>query len=348
MSIATLEEREKEVNRPYSHSQLQMYRACGLKYKFHYVDQLVSLQPGSRHDLDFGKAWAEAMKSLRLEGSVYLAQAAFAAAYDPQSYPNPLPVWSQGKSFQNGMNAIAAYPTHWQEEEQYWEILSVEELKEAASSDEWVLRLDLIVRDSRDNQVYGVDDKTTGKYLDQKYWMSFDPDSQIRFYTDYIVRRYGHCGGFYINAASFKHRSKAVTPRSGPDKGRQLPAGDWFSFARMLFNPNENALQLERDNMTYWTERIQQDRKSGNWGYNDQQCYRGGIECEYLKICSAGYQWPQDKELLLSYYRQQCLEVLQEGRCVLDAGHDGDHLPTLPPEADFVIETDEEVEEAVQ
>lgn len=335
------------MNRPYSHSQLQTYRACPVKYKFYYVDQLASLQPGSRHDLDFGKAWHEAMRVLYTNGSVLEAQEAFADAYDSSQYPNPLPVWSQGKSFINGYNAVGEYPERWQEDDQYWKVLSVEELK-AERDDDYILRLDLVVQDTRDGQVYGVDHKATGKYLDQKYWMGFDPDSQIRFYADYITRKYGHCGGFYINAASFKHRSKAVTPRSGPDKGRQLPAGDWFSFARMLFNPNENALQLERDNMVYWTQRIQQDRQTGQWGYNDQQCYRGGIECEYLKICSAGYQWPRDRELLLSYYRQQCLEVLQDGRCVLDAGHDGDHLPTLPPEADFVIETDEEIEEAVQ
>lgn len=331
----------------YSHSMLSMYRTCPLKFKLHYVDRLVPLQPGSRHDLDFGAAWHEAMKVHYLAGgnNVEGAQEAFAMTYPAGSYPYPLPMWSQGKSYRNGLTAISAYADRWREDDQYWKVLHVEERSDP-EDDERILKLDLIVQDVRDDQIYGVDHKATGKYLDNHYWLSFDPDSQVRFYTDYIVKRFSHCGGFYINAASFKHRSKAVTPRSGPDKGVQQPAGDWFNFARMLYNPNAQALQLERDNFSYWTRRIAADKESGNWGYNDRECYRSGIECEYLKICSPGYQWPEDRELLLSYYRQQCPRVLPEGRCQLDLDHDGNHDPTLPTQVDFDVATDE-AEEAI-
>jgi len=204
----------------------------------------------------------------------------------------------------------------------------------------------LITRDSRDGQVYGWDSKTTASYLDNNYWGYLDPSSQVRTYADSIKRKFGHCGGFYIDAASFRHRSKAYTPRTGPDKGIQQPAGDWFSFARMCFNPNSNCLQLERDNFDYWVARIEADKASGLWGYNDQACHQFGRECEYLKLCSAGYVWPQDEELILNYYRQVCPRVLPEGRCQLDLGHEGDHDPIIPVPAQYVVELDEE-EEAI-
>jgi hypothetical protein len=328
----------------YSHSMLALYRACPLRFAYKYREHLVSLQPESRHDADFGNAWDEALNAIYRGASTEAAQQAFAAAYPADRYPDPLPLWSQGKSFANGMAAIAAYEDRWYSDDQFWDVLSVQQRQDPA--DERILKLDLIVRDRRDQLVYGVDNKTTGKYLDAQFWSSFEPDSQVRFYADYINEKYGHCGGFIINATSFKHRSKAYTPRTGPDKGVQLPAGDWFRMERFTINPNEACLQLERDNFTYWTQRIAADEAAGQWGYNTDACYRYGVPCEYLKLCANGYSLPQDEELVLSYYRRGCPRVLPEGRCVLDYGHDGEHDARQVQQADFVIEEDT-VEEAV-
>jgi hypothetical protein len=317
---------------------LAMYRTCPLKFRLHYREHLVSLQPSSRHDLDFGAAWDEALNTLYRGGTVEQARESFAATYPADQYPDPLPLWSQGKSFANGMAAVAAYPDRWTEDDQFWDVLSVQQRQD--EMDERILKLDLVVRDRRDGLVYGVDNKSTGKYLDQSFWSSFEPDSQVRFYADHINTKYGHCGGFIINATSFKTRSRAYTPRTGPDKGIQLPAGDWFRMERLMLNPNAACLQLERDNFAYWTQRIAQDEASGQWGYNTDACYKGGVPCEFLKLCEHGYTWPDDKELILSYYRQTCPKVLPEGRCVLDYGHAGDHNPNLPQQMDFEIEED--------
>lgn len=336
--------------RKYSHSMLSLYRACALKFRLRYEDRLVPTQPASRHDADYGNAWDAGLNTLYAkDGSVKKAQEAFAATYPQATYPSVLPMRSQGKTFSNGLAALKSYAARWREEDAHWTVLSIQDRDKDAEVDK-ILKLDLVVQDDRDGQVYGIDSKTTGGYLDNNYWMRFDPDSQVRFYTDHIKSKYGHCGGFYINAASFKHRSKAYTPRSGPDKGIQQPAGDWHSFARMVFNPNEDCLQLERDNFAYWVGRIEADRLSGTWGYNTQSCHMYGQECEYFKLCSAGYSWPRDEELILNHYRQMCPRVLDAGRCQLDLDHEGecDATPAQPAnDYDVQLEDNEVIEDAV-
>lgn len=321
----------------FSHSMLSVYRACTLKFALKYEHKLVPIQPESRHDPDFGNAWDAGLSWWYKYGDAVGALDAFAATYPRSRYPSVLPVNSQGKTFDNGLTALAAYITRWAEEDKHWTVLHVQE-KMTSDDGERSLKLDMIVRDDRDGLVYGVDHKTTASYLDGKYWGRYEPNSQVRMYTDHINEKFGHCGGFIINAASFKHRSRAY-------KGEA--AGDWFNFARQTYNPNANALQLERDNFDYWVGRIESDRVSGNWGYNDQSCHQYGRECEYLKLCESGYTWPRDKELILNDYRQMCPRVLPDGRCQLDLDHGGDCDPTIPVVTDNEIELDSEIEEAV-
>lgn len=328
----------------YSHSALQLYRLCPTRFKFHYQDKLTPIGFTPRHDLDFGNAWDAGLNKLRLTGDVDKARVAFAAAYPADQYPAELPVRSQGKTFSNGLVALEAYQSRWAEDDAYHKILHVQ--KRSEKEDPYSLKIDLITEDKRDGQVYAWDSKATSSYLDNKFWEYFDPSSQIRTYTDWVKGKFGHCGGFYIDATSFKHRSKAYTPRQGVDKGIQQPAGDWFSFARMMFNPNTDCIQLERDNSAYWVGRIEADKLSGNWGYNDQACHQYGRECEYFKLCSAGYTFPRDEELVLGYYRQQCPKVLDEGRCQLGLGHEGGCDPTVPVVEDYAVQEDA-AEEAV-
>lgn len=336
----------------YSHSQLQTYIACPLKYRLRYIEQLVPLA-GDReeHDLRYGRAIDAALNTYyACNYSVVGAQKAFALSYPASEYPATLPYWSPGKSFQNGLNAIAAYTEHWQDDDQHWEVIGVQSsqrLEEDSDSDRLV-RIDLVIRDRRDGLIYGVDHKATGKYLDKDFNAKFDPHSQIRQYVDRLQRKYGQVGGFYINALSFKHRTKAYTPRSGPDKGIQLPAGDWYAFKRLIFNPNAEAISAERENFDGWVAKIESDRASGTWGYNTEHCVRGPFICEYHQICSAGYSWPRDSELITNYYRQQCIRLAGNGeRCQLEPGHEGDHDPTKRVQPEFEIEMDE-IEEAEQ
>jgi hypothetical protein len=335
-------------DRRYSYSQIAKYAACPLLYKLHYVDNLVPLQEEGRHDLDFGSAMHDALAVLYAGESVEQAQRAFAATYPKERYPAELPYWSPGKSFAGGLRAIEQYAEHWREDSEYWTVVSIERMNLADDGEERrLVKLDLVVRDRRDGLVYGVDHKVTGKYLDSKFWSAFDPHSQIRQYVDQLQRRYGEVGGFYINALSLRSRQKAYTPRTGPDKGVQLPAGDWCEFKRMCFNPNREAVQAERANFTSWVEKIEQDRASGQWGYNTDHCVRGPIVCEYYRMCSAGYAWPRDQQLIESYYRQRCIRLARNReRCQLEPGHEGEHDATRVTRPDYEIELDEVVEEA--
>lgn len=339
----------------HSDSSLSLYRSCPLKYRLARIEGLQSLQPGSRHDLDYGKAVDAALNTLYSpNGTVKTAQEAFAEAYPADEYPTELPRWSQGKSFANGLAAIAGYARRWYEDDQHWDVVRVQELESTGESEYGrVVRLDLVVRDKRDGLIYGCDNKSTGKYLDSSYWTQFEPHSQIRSYALHLKQQYGSYGGFYINAISFRHRAKAYTPRKGPQKGVPLPAGDWFDFARVCFNPNSECLALEAANTAYWINRIEQDTALGIFGYNTAECHRGGIECEFWKICSAGWTWPGDEEIISNYYRQACLALIGvEDRCQLDRGHQGPHSPDAPKVAsvaDFAVfdDNEEQAEDAV-
>lgn len=333
----------------YSHSQLQTFAACGLKYKFRYVDNLMPLGGLREHDLRFGGAGHAALAVLyQPDRSVRAAREAFADFYPESEYPIELPQWSQGKSFQGGLQAIVDYAETWREEDENWEILEIEKFAADDGDESRLVRLDLIARDRRDDLVYGWDHKLTGKYLDSHYWLQFDPHSQIRQYVDSIQKRYGHCGGFYINALSLKHRSKAYTPRKGPQKGIQLPAGDWSEFKRLCFNPNSDAVEAERVNFQNAVAKIERDREQGSWTYNTDHCVRGQIICEYHQICSSGYSWPRDRELIEAHYRQRCIRLAKNGeRCQLEPGHEGEHDSTRPVVQDYQIDIAEEnVEEA--
>lgn len=333
----------------YSYSQIKLYQECPLKYRLRYIDHLVPLSGESEHDLRFGRAIDAALNAYYGgERSVAEAQAAFTNSYPASEYPAALPYWSPGKTFQNGLNALAAYADHYQDEDQYWDVIAVQSSERIEDvEDDRLVRLDLVIRDTRDGLIYGVDHKSTVKYLDKDFNAKFDPHSQIRQYVDRLQRKYGECGGFYINALSFRHRTKAYTPRSGPDKGIQLPAGDWYSFKRLCFNPNADAVQAERDNFDSWVRKIESDKASGHWAYNTEQCVRGPLVCEYHAICSSGYQWPRDADLITAHYRQRCIRLVGGERCQLDAGHEGEHDATKPVVQDYEIETDSEIEEAV-
>lgn len=169
---------------------------------------------------------------------------------------------------------------------------------------------------------------------------------EVARWLRHLQEQYGEVGGFYINAASFRHRTKAYTPRKGPDKGVLQPAGDWCSFKRMLFNPNQEAIAQEARSFTNWIQKIEGDQVSGNWAYNTDQCVRGPLVCPYHKICSAGYTWPRDADLILQYYVRRCMELVDGERCWLEPEHEGACDSTPPEIPDAEVDLSEEIEDA--
>lgn len=312
----------------FSHSAQSLYRDCGRKFQ---LDKLVHLVPrGHRigHDLRFGSAGHEAMAALYSGAAIKDVGNAFKLAYPVDQYPDPLPSASQGKSQENFLAMLWAYiNTQWKEDRENWEVLEVErpQVSEGLGQYDHMLVLDLIVRDKNDGLIYGVDHKFTGKYL-KDIWAKYEFHSQIMMYAEQIRRRFGQCAGFVLNAFSLRHRSRAYTPRSGPDEGVQLPAGDWFSFGRMIYTPDANHLAIERVNVMNTIDKIRHDILYDSFTYNTGMCFAGSQwECQYYGLCSAGYTWLRDRYQIEENFKQVCYKQISgESRCHRDIDHDGD------------------------
>jgi hypothetical protein len=333
----------------YSHSALSLYRDCQLKYRYERLIHLVPRSGGVSHDLRYGQAGHEALALLYSGAPAKDVGYAFMNAYPADEYPATLPSWGQGKTRQNFLNALWAYiNTQYQEDLRQWDVLEVERVQSSEGLGEYdhMLVPDLIVRDRQDGLVWLVDHKITGKYL-RDLWSQHEMSSQIRMYVDQVRRRFGQVGGFIINGISLRHRSRAYTPRTGPDRGTQLPAGDWYDFGRMTYLPNEDCLRLERANVRATIDGINHSIATGTWTYNTNRCHGGTMfECPYYQICKPGWSWPRDQYAIEEYYRVVCAKQISgEQRCKLDADHEGDCSERAPVEtalSQIVVEPEDD------
>lgn len=305
----------------YSHSYLDSYRACPLRCKLQYEVRLQKREDeGSDHHLRYGHAIHSGLEVWYKGLGLKAAQEAFLLDYPVQLNPDDL-----AKTRENGIEALRLYAERWQGEDRRWEVLECESRTQA--EDGFVTRLDLVVKNRETDEVFGVDHKCVGgrhRYLSYEFWGQFTPNSQINEYVRRLKTTYGPCGGFIINAIGMNFTQRAS--KSGP-------AGFHPRFERQTFNPNPDALVEESNNRDYWIGRVEQSKSTGQWGYNTSSCYN----CAYKPICSAGYTWERDRELIELQYYQRC----DESRCVLELGHDGDHSPWLP------IITEQELEVVV-
>jgi len=331
---------DNKISNP-SFSSLSQYRNCQLLYKYGNHLGLVPRGAATNHDLLYGSAGHAALAALYNNEPIRAVGETFMNAYPAGLYPDPLPKYGQGKSQANFLAALWRYINDiWRVDCENWEVLSVErpESTEGLGEYDHLLVLDLVVRDKQDGLVWGIDHKITGSYLSD-IWPRYELSSQVRMYTADIKRRYGNCGGFIINAISLRHRSKAYTPRTGADKGKQLPAGDWFAFGRMVYRPNEECLKLEQANVQATTDAMRDSIQRDVWSYNTARCHIGkDYACPFVTICQPGWSWPQDRESILEYYRQRCGQRIIAtgatiGHCELNREHDGECSPNAPEES---------------
>lgn len=293
----------------YSHSQLDSYKECPLRYFYEYEVGLRKRGDESAdHHLRFGEAIHEGLRRLYLGDTLRSAQEAFLATYPVQLDPTDL-----AKTRENGVVTLAAYARRWAEEDRKWKVLSCE--KADSRDDGHVVHLDLVMENVDIGGIYGFDHKTTGKYLNADFWSQFNPNSQITQYVKFIKERYGDCDGFYINALGFRFRQHAY-------KGE--PAGFWHSFERQMFNRNEEQLAIEHQSERDWIADIERSRATGIWRINTNSCRF----CSYRAICGAGWSYPMDGELIEVQYRRVCNRTTEElRRCVLDREHEGKCSP---------------------
>lgn len=303
------------MTRSYSNSELQSYKNCPLQWRFQWNLALRSIDgESSEHHLRFGAAFHAGLEQLYRGNGLTAARDAFVAGYPTQLDPN-----DRAKTQANGVRTLVDYANRWREEDRRYRVIAIE----TRSDDPWSVKPDLIVENIEQGGVYLMDHKTTGSYLDYKYWGRFEPNSQVTHYLDYAQEKYGPIEGFIINAISFRFLLKA---------SKNGPAGFWNNFERQTFNRRPAQLDYERVSRQLWIEDLERSVELGFYRTNTSSCYN----CSFRSICAPGWTWEEDRELILLNYRQVCNRLIEGGGanewCVLDRGHRGDCAVTRPSE----------------
>lgn len=294
----------------YSNSYLQQFASCPLSSRYKY-DLHLRPQEGDANDFVFGRAWHKGLEALYVEGDLNAAKEAFKIVY-PTEQLNPNDF---AKTQTNGLWALDKYieTYHW---DKNWKVLASEQMD--STEDGFVVKLDLVIEDTDTGSIYGVDHKATKSYLDYKFFGRFNPDSQVTQYVRYIKERFGNCDGFIINATRFYFMQR---------RSAQRAAGAGVEFERIVLNRTEQQIAQEQESKNYWIDRVEHAKSTGVWGMNTNNCWR----CEFQPACSAGWDWENDKELILNTYRQVCEKWVPEkdGHCLLEWNHEGEHDPSL-------------------
>ena len=304
----------------YSNSQLQTYKNCPLQWRFYWDLQLRRVDDeASDHHLRFGDAIHKGLEQLYRGATWSEIKEAFLSAY-----PRQLDVNDLAKTRENGVVALADYIKRWRQEDRKWRIIEIE----TRSDDPWSVKPDLIVENLESGGIYLVDHKTTGSYLNFRYWERYEPNSQITHYMDYAQSKYGWIEGFVINAIEFHYNKRA-----SKDHG----VGFWCNFERQTFNRKPEQLEDERVNRAAWIEDLERSCASGFFRTNTDQCWR----CQYRPICQAGWSWERDAELIQIQYQQVCYVTLDNDlHCVLQLGHEGECAAVLPESLPFEVEVE--------
>lgn len=278
--------------RTYSHSHLQCYKACPLKFKLTYIENLVKVDNDkSEHNLIYGQAIHEGLKQIYLGDSLEASQKAFKTIYHTQLDPD-----DTAKTQANGLEVLKQYVARWAEEDKKWKVLSADtkDIFEYGD-DEFKTTLDLVIENKEYGGIYGVDHKTAGgnnALLSYQFWNQFEPNSQITKYSSYIKSKYGDCSGFYINAIGIRFLK---------NKYKDSPAGLNLRFQRQMFNRTDQQMKDEEADSKWWIDRIEQSRESGYYGTNTDSCKF----CGFRPICSSGWTMQNDEDLILVQYKRE-------------------------------------------
>lgn len=288
----------------YRYSNLTPYANCPLQFRYQEELHLVNIETLPHH-MEFGAAMHAGLRDWYKGLGVDAMKKAFLERYPRQLDDNDL-----AKTRDNGAWALACYAEEYASDFDRYEILENEQ--GAILEDGFGVTLDMVVKDVETDQIYGVDHKTTGAYLNFDFWTKFEPNSQITQYIKYINEKYGWCDGFIINAIALRHRQK---------KSKDGPAGPWVRFERQIFQRTEAQIEQDTASRDDWIKDIERARETGVWRMNTSACRF----CSYRPICSQGWTWEDDAELILNKYRQVCGIRLQSGEhCTYDLGHEGD------------------------
>ena len=89
---------------------------------------------------------------------------------------------------------------------------------------------------------------TTDKNLGKGFWKKYELDSQVTRYTQWVIEKYGSCGGFIINGIQVGHRERMY-------KGE--PAGYYQKFDRQPFSRNPQQIKFWMESEAEWAKVIE-------------------------------------------------------------------------------------------
>lgn len=307
----------------YRNSAVGDYIRCPLNFHFRHNLHLHKIDDDRGvHHQRFGQAIHEALRIIYTEYDLDKAKARMR-----ECYPVQLDADDLAKTADNACYALEKYFEHYHWDRTDWEVLSVEETD--WDGDYVGVTPDMVVKDRNEN-IFIVDHKTTGRYLNFDYFADYDPNSQITHYIKRTRDRFGHCDGFIVNAIRFAFLKRASKDRA---------AGFNVEFERQVFQ--RTAAQIERTERSTgeWIAEIERSREHGYW--RAAETTNACRFCSYKSLCAAGWSWEDDEELITNVFRQVCDKPLPSNdRCNLDMGHQEEcgHLLQPVGETEFVVE----------
>lgn len=345
--------------RAYSNSEIQKWKNCPLSWRFAYDLGLVSREgDDSQHHQKFGAAYHDGLAELYRGHGLRAAQAEFIRGYPTQLDPD-----DRAKTQANGVSALAQYVRQWKDEDKKWRVVEIE--TQSDDEEAWSVKPDLVMENMDWGGIYLWDHKTTGSIINAKYWEQFNPNSQITHYMSYGREKFGEIAGFIINAISFQYRAPKksngdsnvlLCEENDPKKPwlafsdyetrfvkgryhRDMVAAWGFSvqFERQMFNRRDEQLEYEQLSREAWIRDLEAARSTGFYRSNTDSCRR----CDFKSICSAGWEWELDEELILTQFRRACRQRFGSSQhCILDLNHDGEHSDIDLSSAELNVEVD--------
>lgn len=303
----------------YSNSEVNEFSRCPLSYFYKYQKRLrrIDEAESSIHHTSYGTAGHKAMEVLYTENSVKRAQQAFRDYYPVQLDPTDL-----AKTADNACFTIAKYWEHY-DADKNWEVVAVEGREFTA--DGFGIKPDLVVREN--GNILVVDHKWTGAYLNYDWFSAFDPNSQVTQYIRWCKEAYGACDGFVVNAIATRFRQRTY-------KGEA--AGFWCAFERQQFNRTTSQIENTVRSADEVIEDIERAKERGFWraAEHKQACHY----CSFKSLCSSGWSWDLDQELILTTFRQVCDQPVSatDEHCALDEGHSGPHSSAIQSPASSI------------
>lgn len=277
------------------YSQLQTYQYCPQRYYLKYVLGLKKREiDESNIDRAFGESVHNGLASYYKGSDLPAILGAFDEFEDL-----PPEVGEMHKTKENGKKLLTSYVEHYLPIDKEMEILAVEEKGSIdISGINWICKIDTIVR-LRGN-IYVLEHKTT-KNIRYNYFASYNPNTQVSSYTEYVKQKYGQCSGCIINVLQTGFRQRAY---------RGEPAGFYSKFQREIVNRTAEQLEDFKENVALWVKRMGGEK---DYGKNEGAChqFRG---CEFKELCLTSKGIEVDGEIVdVLYEKGDPFGYLKEG-----------------------------------